>query len=398
MMTSQAGGVAGRRGQGRRTAGIKIDSSKGYMVQMVAHIMLSAIIACILNLFLMANISQFSSYLYATGSENAAVRYFTLSSQISVLLYVLLGILIFAVTFLLLQRRTAQNIQTIAMAVEQISAGDLSTQLEIEGEGELAMIAENINKMEADIRKLMEKERESERSKNELITNVAHDLRTPLTSIMGYMDLLIKNESLDPALRKKYLDIVYSKSRRLEKLIEDLFGFTKLTYGKMSMKVGEVDIVKLLSQILEESYPSFEKKGLSYELISNTSSEIITADGDLLARVFDNLISNAIKYGADGKRVVVRLTTDHETVTVRVVNYGYIIPEKELPLLFDKFYRVEQSRSVQTGGTGLGLAIVKNIVEMHGGSVGVTSDLSGTVFTVKLKVHFDIEKENFETI
>lgn len=376
---------------------LKNDSSKGYMVQLVVHVVVSTIISCILDLFLMANVTQFSHYLYATGNETAAVRHFSFGAQISVLLYVLFGILVFSISFLLLQRRTARNIQDIANAVERISEGDLSTPLEVEGEGELAMIAENINRMQADIRSLMDRERESERSKNELITNVAHDLRTPLTSIMGYMDLLIKNQDLDPEQRRHYLDIVYSKSRRLGKLIEDLFGFTKLTYGKMSMKVTEVDVVKLLSQILEESYPSFEKAGLSYELISNVASEVINADGDLLARVFDNLISNAIKYGAEGKRVVVRLHSDHEIVTVRVVNYGYVIPEAELPLIFDKFYRVERSRSLQTGGTGLGLAIVKNIVDMHGGTVSVSSDLSGTVFTVKLKVHFDIEKENFET-
>lgn len=127
-------------------------------------------------------------------------------------------------------------------------------------------------------------------------------------------------------------------------------------------------------------------------------AKTITADGALLARLFDNLIGNAIKYGADGKRVLVQIRAEEEVVSVSVTNYGFVIPAEELPLIFNKFYRVEQSRSSSTGGTGLGLAIAKEIVEMHGGSIGVSSDLNGTVFTVKLQVHFDINKEHFDAI
>ena len=138
------------------------------------------------------------------------------------------------------------------------------------------------------------------------------------------------------------------------------------------------------------------EKNLSYDLQSNVPAKIITADGNLLARLFDNLINNAIKYGADGKRVLVQIQAEEEIVTVSVTNYGYVIPENELPLIFNKFYRVEQSRSTHTGGTGLGLAIAKSVAEMHGGSIQVKSDLDGTVFTVKLKTHFDINREQFE--
>ncbi len=369
---------------------------RGYMMQLLINIGVAAVITAILLVFLITNITGFSSYLYQTGNDSPAVQRFAFGSTVSVLLFVLLGILIFTVIFILLQRKTAKDIETIARAVEQISGGDLSTQLDVSGEGELAEIAANINGMESDIRALMEKEHESEQSKTDLITNVAHDLRTPLTSILGYLDLLKQNDTLSPEMQKKYLEIVYSKSQRLQKLIEELFGFTKLSYGKLNMNVSEVDLVKLLGQLLEESYPNFEKHELSYEFISNTESAVIEADGDLLARLFDNLISNAIKYGAEGKRVIVRLRADRDKVMVKVVNYGYVIPEKELPLIFDKFYRVEHSRSSQTGGTGLGLAIVKNIADMHHGTVSVSSDLYGTVFTVKLPVYYEGEKENVE--
>ena len=312
-----------------------------------------------------------------------------------VLLYLILGILLFSVTFMILQEPYIRYISRISEAVQNISEGNLNTVIDVIGDDEFSSMAANLNHMAADIKKLMEKERESERTKNELITNVAHDLRTPLTSIIGYLELLAGNQQVPADMQHKYIEITYGKSRRLQKLIEDLFGFTKLNCGKIAMHVGQIDIVKLLGQLVEEAYPNFVEKGLSYDLQSNVPDKIINADGNLLARLFDNLIGNAIKYGADGKRVLVKIHAEGETVTVSVTNYGYVIPADELPLIFNKFYRVEQSRSSSTGGTGLGLAIAKEIVDMHGGTISVASDLNGTVFTVKLQVDFDVDKENF---
>lgn len=364
------------------------------MMQLMAHIGIASVITIIILVFLITNFTAITSFLYQTGNDSQALQRFALGSTISVLLFVLLGILLFSLVFLLLQRKMARDIETIAHAVKQISEGDLSTRLELEGEGELTDLAENLNRMEEDIQELIDKERTSEQSKTDLITNVAHDLRTPLTSILGYLELLRKNQKLSPEMQQKYLDIAYNKSVRLQKLIEELFGFTKLSYGKINMNVTKVDIVELLAQLLEESYPNFQKNGLSYDFVSNRKSQIIEADGDLLARLFDNLIGNAIKYGKEGKRVRVSLRADREIVTIKIVNYGYVIPENELPLIFDRFYRTDHSRTNASGpgGTGLGLAIVKNITDMHDGTVSVSSDLSGTVFTVRLKIHFDGER------
>ena len=186
------------------------------------------------------------------------------------------------------------------------------------------------------------------------------------------------------------LKIYRSDGYKNDRMNEEAEKFRKIT-----MKVSYVDIVKLLEQLLEEQYPAFAEKGLSYELRTNVKSLEITADGNLLARLFDNLIGNAIKYGADGKRVIVKINAGPHTVEVKVINYGYIIPEKDQPLIFNKFYRVDRSRSTNTGGTGLGLAIAKDIAEMHSGSISVQSDLNGTVFTVRLKRHFNKNNENF---
>lgn len=372
--------------------------SKRFHIRVLTNVVYSAIITCLIEVFLVTNINMVLGYVIGSGYTTERLFGMQKASTTMILAYVLIGIAIFTISFLLLQEKSMRYIGEISSAMQNISEGDLNTVVDVVGDDEFSTMAMNLNKMVEDIKVLIDKERESERTKNELVTNVAHDLRTPLTSIIGYLELLSGDTPMTPEMQKKYINIAYIKAKRLEKLIEDLFGFTKLNCGKIAMNVGSVDVVKLLSQLMEEFYPSFVDRNLSYELESNVPAKVIKADGNLLARVFDNLINNAIKYGADGKRILVTVDATDEVVTVCVINYGYVIPEDELPMIFDKFYRVEQSRSTDTGGTGLGLAIAKNIVEMHGGSIEVESSLKGTIFKVKLQVHFDADKEHFGTI
>ena len=377
---------------------MKNDINHRFHTRVIANIFYSAIVTVLIEIFLVTNVSLIASYMRSSQKDNAFLEMLTSFDVVVIIIYVVFGIGIFAVTFLLLQEKSMRYIGRISDAMQRISEGDLNITVDLEGDDEFSVMAASLNKMVGDLKDLMDKEREAERTKNELITNIAHDLRTPLTSIIGYLELLSKDGIIDQELQKKYIGIAYVKTKRLEKLIEDLFGFTKLNYGKISMNVSKVDVIKLLSQLLEEFYPSFMDKNLSYELQSNVPVQIVSADANLLARLFDNLINNAIKYGADGKRILVKVHGSEDLVSIQVVNYGYVIPEEELPLIFNKFYRVEQSRSTNTGGTGLGLAISKSIVDMHGGTIHVSSDLSGTVFTVKLKTNFDVNKENFGKI
>lgn len=377
---------------------MKNDINRRYHTRVIANIFYSAVVTVLIEIFLVTNLSLIASYMINTQRDNAFLELLTSFDVVVILIYVIFGIGVFTITFLLLQEKSMQYIGKISDAMQSISEGDLNVTVDIDGDDEFSVMAASLNKMVGDLKDLIDKEREAERTKNELITNIAHDLRTPLTSIIGYLEILSGDVKVDSDMQKKYIEIAYIKTKRLEKLIEDLFGFTKLNYGKITMNISRVDVVKLLSQLLEEFYPSFVEKNLSYELQSNVPVKVITADGNLLARLFDNLINNAIKYGADGKRVLVKIHGEEELITVQVINYGYVIPADELPFIFNKFYRVEQSRSTNTGGTGLGLAIAKNIVDMHGGTILVNSDLSGTVFTVKLKVNFDVNKENFGKI
>lgn len=313
--------------------------------------------------------------------------------------YVVLSVVVSLVTFVLMfygrQKKDVEYLEKIASTMHNIAGGDLDTKVEVVGDDELSMIAEELNVMADDIQDLMTRERESERSKNELVTNVAHDLRTPLTSIRGYLELLQKNPNLSQEDRVKYTQIAFDKTKRLQDLIEELFGFTKMSYGKLSAKPTELDLMKLLEQLVDEFYPIFDNNEIEFEFEQNTDSIMMKGDGMLLARLFANLLNNAVKYGKDGKMIRMIVEYEEPLITIDVVNFGEVIPEDKLAKLFDKFYRVENSRSTQTGGTGLGLAIAKNIVELHGGQISVSSDLDGTVFRVKLRSDHDFEKEEF---
>ena len=363
------------------------------------NIVYSTVVACLVEVFLIANVSMISSYLRETRYRDSFFLRLTETETLMAFVYLLSGIAIFSVTFFALQERSMRYISRISSAIQNISEGDLNTAIEVRGDDEFTAMAVNLNKMVGDIRNLMDKEREAERTKNELITNVAHDLRTPLTSIIGYLELLSGKVEIPAEMQKKYIDIAYAKSKRLEKLIEDLFGFTKMNYGNVAMHVSKVDIVKLLSQLLEEFYPSFKDKNLSYELQSNVPGKVITADGNLLARLFDNLINNAINYTSkEDKQVFVTQRNLPQCVRIEVRDTGDGIEEDKIKLIFDKYYRSENHKR-EVVGTGLGLSIVKEILKMHNYNYGVNSKLGeGSTFWFEIRDIVPPEKPEDEEI
>ena len=308
----------------------------------------------------------------------------------SLILFLLLGIVAFSITFIFLERKRNNYIEEIYLGIEKMSKGDLSSKLESKGDDELSLMAFNINIMQDTINRLIVSEKESEKTKNELITNIAHDLRTPLTSIIGYLDILVNNKGLSDEKKQDYLGIAFEKSKKLEVLIEDLFSFTKLNYGdELAVNKERIDLIELLNQLISELYPLFENNDLECSMQSNVNSLIINLDPKLIVRLFENLINNAIKYGKDGKHIIIKVKNNKEleTVEISIINFGKLIPENALKKIFDKFYRVDNSRTSTAGGTGLGLAIAKSIVELHGGEITVKSDTDGTEFKVTFKTN-----------
>lgn len=298
---------------------------------------------------------------------------------------IIIGLALFVIYFLLLTRNFTIYLDEIVVGINKMATGDLTTRIHIDDEDEFAFIGNRLNAMADDIRYLMESERKSERIKNDLITNVAHDLRTPLTSVIGYLDLVLRDKDLEADLRQKYIRVAYDKAIRLEKLIGDLFSFAKYNSEEVVLKLAPLDLVKLMEQMVEEFYPAFQDANLECEFVSCKEPAIVMADGDCLARAFSNLISNAVKYGRDGKNIRIHIHQNETEAAISITNYGEVIPDKDLIHVFDRFYRVESSRNAETGGTGLGLAIAKKVVLMHGGCIKVSSTMEGTVFQVILK-------------
>lgn len=363
--------------------------------KIVCYTIVSTVITTAALLFIVIDLNMLAEYLKNNGYRSYLIDREGINQHFLVIFLILCAVIIFSTSFLILAEDIIQYVKEITKGIESIKDGDLSTIIDVKGADELSGLAVNINNMTKEVQKIMERERETERSKNELITSVAHDLRTPLTSIIGYLELLRSNTNLNADTRAKYTVIAYNKSKRLESLINDLFNFTKLNHGTINLNPGIINIIQLLEQLLDEFYPSFNANSLTYEFEHKDRELLIEADGDLVARLFDNLINNAIKYGADGKLIKVCIEREEEFVKIDVINFGKIIPRNELDNIFKKFYRVEQSRSQDTGGIGLGLAIAKNVVSMHGGEIFVTSSLKGTVFCVKLPYSLKEHKEKF---
>ena len=301
-------------------------------------------------------------------------------------------IFFFSVYFVFFTKKIVDYFEQIDRGIEEFSEGNFDIEFEVRNEDELSNMARNLNRTTGEINRILAKERDEEKSRKEFITCIAHDLRTPLTSVIGYLQLVMakahasrSNEELQ-IKNEEYVKIAYEKAIRLQGLIEELFSFTKTDSTELRLHLTEIDVVKLMEQLADECYPSLQEAGLALEF--KTSAEVIKieADGELMARAIANLLTNGIKYGKDGKKIIIDLYRENENsdLHIRIINYGRLIPEKDIDHIFDKFYRVEDSRSLQTGGAGLGLAITQNIVKLHGGRVNVKSDLSGTVFEIVL--------------
>lgn len=227
--------------------------------------------------------------------------------------------------------------------------------------------------------------REAEQRKNDLVVYLAHDLKTPLTSVIGYLSLLRDEPEISPALREKYTGVALAKAERLEELINEFFDITRFNLTSLRLERENVNLTRLLEQTTFEFMPLLEEKELSWEL-ELENGVMLLCDGDKLARVFDNLLRNAVNYSYAGTKIGVSLKQQGDRVTVQVKNRGKTIPPEKLSRIFEQFFRLDSSRSSITGGAGLGLAIAKEIVELHGGRIRAESAEENICFTVELPV------------
>ncbi|MBU5350104.1 sensor histidine kinase [Paenibacillus lautus] len=285
--------------------------------------------------------------------------------------------------FFLLTKPYVAYFNEISAGIRHLANGDFDKRVSIASRDEFGDIAADINLTGEMLKQAVTRGDFAESSKDQLILNLAHDLRTPLTSVIGYLDFILRDELLTKGQVRHYTGIAFAKSKRLEKLIDELFEITRMNYGMLPVEKRPIDLSELLTQLSEELLPVFEKNKLKARL-HVTPHLIISGDGDLLARVFENLLTNAIRYGNDGQFVDIHAFLEAEVAVVQVINFGDRIHPNELPHLFDMFYTGDKSRVHREGSTGLGLFISKNIVMQHHGTITADSSLIRTAFEVRL--------------
>ncbi|AYB40630.1 sensor histidine kinase [Brevibacillus laterosporus] len=273
--------------------------------------------------------------------------------------------------------RRIGTLNKIMKATEFMAAGQLSLHIEEPKAGNFKELVHNLNNMREGLKKSLDSQMKSEKLKTELITNVSHDLRTPLTSIMNYVGFL-KQDTLTPEESKEYINILDQKTHRLKVLIDDLIEASKVASGAIEMHVEQVDIVALLKQALAEFTDKIPASGLTFRLHVDQPKILVHVDGKKTWRVFENLISNAIKYSLPTTRVHLSLDEEADRVLFTIKNVSaYEIPF-EVSELFERFKRGDQSR--HTEGSGLGLAIAKSIMDLQGGELHI--DIDGDYFKV----------------
>ncbi len=252
----------------------------------------------------------------------------------------------------------------------------------IELPDELEEIERNINYLKRESARNEKVARENVQKKNDLVVYLAHDLKTPLTSLIGYLSLLEEVKDMPKAQREKYISITLEKSYKLEDLINELFDITRFNSEVMVLEPEEINLNLMLEQIVDDFYPVLKENEREIEL-SISDKIMLEADPDKLARVFNNLIKNAIYYSTD-KTITIEINQYDSMIEAVITNKGKKISEEKLKRIFEKFYRADSSRTSKTGGSGLGLAIAKDIVELHGGTIKATSDKDYTKFYVEL--------------
>lgn len=225
--------------------------------------------------------------------------------------------------------------------------------------------------------------REAEKRKNDLVVNLAHDIRTPLASVIGYLSLLDEASDMPAELRAKYTGITLQKAYRLEQLINEFFEITRFNLSSIVLDKGKINLSFMLQQMADEFYPMLSPQG-KQAVVHAPDDLVLWGDADKLARVFNNILKNAIAYSYDGSIIEISAFTQGRTMNIQFANNGDPIPPQQLESIFERFFRVDTARSSQTGGAGLGLAIAKEIVAAHGGKITVKSDKNKTIFTVIL--------------
>ena len=320
-------------------------------------------------------------------SRNSFVRNFNSTiflSGKSILLPLFLLLDAFILSWRIIRRYRQMQLRHIISELHYIAEGNYDHRIPFELRGDLNRVVSSINGLVDSTVAAIEEERRIEQSKDELITNVSHDIRTPLTSIIGYLGLIEDRQYHSKEDLLKYTHIAYVKAKQMKSLVEDLFEYTKVRQPDTPITTTTFDMVQLLEQLAIEFELEASRKSVEIQVQSDCPQILMTGDTDKLVRVLNNLITNALKYGKNATLIMITIEKIGTEVVVSVKNNGKMIPKHALDALFNRFYRVEESRSQETGGSGLGLAIAQSIIALHGGYIYAKSNQQWTSFIIHL--------------
>lgn len=347
----------------------------GIALKAVGKIIIYTIISIIVVMILIDGV--FNDQIAEEMSNLNDLVYYFVVAQKPVIITTILFIIVAIVSFFVI-RNTSNNLIIIISAMNQISINpDEAVKLPTN----LAIIENKLNNIRIELIKNRNEAKEAENKKNDLIMYMAHDLKTPLTSTIGYLSLLTQEKEISKPLQEKYMKIALDKALRLEELTNQFFEITRYNLQDMPINKQKIDLSFLLEQLMDECYVMLKKKNLEYQ-VNKPEHLYFFGDGDKLARAFENLLKNAINYSYEDTAIEIDMQETEEKIEIKFKNKGDKIPEYKLEKLFEKFYRLDESRTSSTGGAGLGLAITKQIIELHSGTISVKNDDEYIEFTI----------------
>lgn len=348
---------------------IKIIRNKALLISKIGSKLILIIgIAFIASMLLLNTMSKFiESYLLDYGNIEPK-KFVEIYNTVS-LSFIVVVIVTFILIILSAVNKWVEYLNYMAVKLRRISEIQYVDDLDIKGNDEFSELANSINIMSKRLKDNYEREKKIEKEKDDLIVAVSHDLKTPLTAIIGYLELL-KNEKLESGeKRSEYVDIAYRKSIDLKKLIEELFEYTKIANGYVSLEKVEFNIAILVNQILGEETVFFKEKNIDIEFESESNEIYCEIDIKKMVRIIENIVKNAQKYSFPNTRFKVYIKETCTDILISFENIGEHIKKEELDLIFEKMYRLDKSRSSEKEGSGLGLAIAKKLVELHDGKL-----------------------------
>ncbi|WLG16742.1 vancomycin resistance histidine kinase VanS [Bacillus cereus] len=374
----------------------KIDYSKlkRKLYQYILTIVMAAVVFVLfLRLFIQGTLGEwivrFLENSYHLERWDAMIIYqYTIRNNIEIFIYVAVAISILILCRVMLLK--------FVKYFEEINTGiDILIQNEdkqIELSAELEFMEQKLNTLKRTLEKREHDAKLAEQRKNEVVMYLAHDIKTPLTSVIGYLILLDEAPDMPREQKAKYVHITLDKAYRLEQLIDEFFEITRYNLQTITLTKKHIDLYYMLVQMTDEFYPQLAAKGK--QVVLHVSEDLtVFGDADKLARVFNNILKNATAYSKDDSVIDITANLSEDVVSIVFENAGYI-PKDKLATIFEKFYRLDDARSSDTGGAGLGLAIAKEIIVQHGGQIYAESNDNSTIFTVELPVFQDlVDKE-----